>query len=147
LADRHNGFALRWTCIVTSVLLLDRDPSASAAIRALLELEGFEVVTANGDQAGIEAIESAVYDAVVIDISVPNASGLDIIKRLHDRAPKVPIIAIAPRRFHDSLGSDRDFLETARSLGAAEGLYKPFMPRELINAVASGVDVSPARRG
>jgi DNA-binding response OmpR family regulator len=123
---------------VTCVLLVDSDRSASAAIRALLELEGFEVVVANSDHSGVKAIESSVFDAVIID--VPRADGLDAIKVLHERAPMVPIIAIAPRKISNCLGPERDFVGLATKLGASASLYKPFMPRELITAVASCIE-------
>jgi DNA-binding response OmpR family regulator len=125
---------------MTCVLVVNRDHSASGAIRSLLELEGFEVVVADGGHSGVKAIETSAFDAVIIDVFVPRVDGLDTIKAVHERAPTVPIIAIAPRKFHDCLGPESDFLRFATDLGAAVGLYKPFMPRELITAVATCVD-------
>jgi hypothetical protein len=51
----------------------------------------------------------------------------------------VPIIAIAPQKFRDCLGPERDFLGVAATLGAARCPYKPFMPRDLITAVITCV--------
>jgi DNA-binding NtrC family response regulator len=113
---------------MTSVLVVDRDHSARTAICSLLELEGFEVVVADGGHSGVQAVESAMFDAVIIGVFVPHVDGLDNIKAVHERAPTVPIIAIAPRKFHDCLGPDSDFLSFATTAGAAVGLYKPFMP-------------------
>jgi DNA-binding response OmpR family regulator len=125
---------------MTCVLVVAVDQSASTAIRTLLEMEGFEVVIASGDHSGLRAIESSVFDAVIIDVFVPRIEGLDAVKAVHAQAPTVPIIAIAPRKFHDCLGPQQDFLGLATDVGAAVGLYKPFMPRELITAVATCVD-------
>jgi DNA-binding NtrC family response regulator len=125
---------------MTCVLVVDGDHSARSALRELLELEGFEVVVADGDDSGVNAVESSVFDAVIIHVFVPRADGLDTIKTVHERAPTLPIIAIAPRKFHDCLGPERDFLCLATHLGASVGLYKPFMPRELITAVASCIE-------
>ena len=113
---------------MTCVLVVDGDRSARAAIQALLELEGFEVVVADGGLSGLLAIESSASDALIIDVLV------------HERAPMVPIIVIAPRKFRDCLGPERDFLGLATNLGAAAALYKPFMPRDLVTAVATCVD-------
>jgi DNA-binding response OmpR family regulator len=120
---------------VTCVLVIDGDRSARTAIQTLLEMEGFEVVTADGNRCGIRAIETSLFDAVIVDVIVPRVEGLDAIKALHDFAPIVPIIAIAPRKFRHCLGPDRDFLGMATALGAGCCLYKPFMPRDLITAV------------
>ena len=124
---------------MTSVLVVDGDTAARTAIRDVLELEGFEVVLADGDRSGLKAIESTDFDAVIIDLFVPKAEGLEPIRTLHERAPLVPIIALAPRKFRDCLGPDQDFLDMASHLGAAHCLYKPLMPRDLISAVATCV--------
>jgi DNA-binding response OmpR family regulator len=128
---------------MTSVLVVDGDTAARTAIRDVLELEGFEVVLADGNGSGLKAIESADFDAVIIDLFVPKAEGLEPIRTLHERAPMVPIIALASQKFRDCLGSDQDFLDMASHLGAAHCLYKPLMPRDLISAVATCV----GRRG
>jgi DNA-binding response OmpR family regulator len=124
---------------MTSILVVDGDTAARTAIRDVLELEGFEVVLAEGEGPGLKAIESADFDAVIIDLFVPRAEGLDPIRTLHERAPMVPIIAVASRKFRDCLGPDQDFLDMAGRLGAAHCLYKPLMPRDLISAVATCV--------
>jgi len=125
---------------MTCVLVGDSDGSASAAIRSVLEMEGFEVVVADNGKAGMKAIESSLFDVVIIDIYAPRADGLDAVKTLRELAPRVPIIAIAPRKFRDCLGPERDFLGLAVNVGADVGLYKPFMPRDLIAAVVTCID-------
>jgi CheY-like chemotaxis protein len=137
----HRGELRPPRSALTSVLVVDGDTAARTAIRDVLELEGFEVVLADGD--GLKAIESSDFDAVIIDLFVPKAEGLEPIRALHERAPMVPIIALASGRFRDCLGSGQDFLDMATRLGAARGLYKPLMPRDLISAVATCV----GRRG
>jgi DNA-binding response OmpR family regulator len=124
---------------VTCVLVVDGDSSARNAIRTVLELEGFEVVVADGGGSGLKAIETASFDAVIVDVFVPKVEGLDAIRTLHERAPTVPIIAIAPQKFRDCLGPELDFLGMASRLGAARCLYKPLMPRDLVTAVATCV--------
>jgi DNA-binding response OmpR family regulator len=124
---------------MTCVLVIDGDRSARTAIQTVLEMEGFEVVTADGNGRGVRAVETSRFDAVIVDVVVPGVEELDVIKALHDVAPVVPIIAIAPRKFRDCLGPERDFLGMAATLGAACCLYKPFMPRDLITAVVTCV--------
>ena len=130
---------------MTSILVVDGDTAARTAIRDVLELEGFEVVLAEGEGPGLKAIESADFDAVIIDLFVPGAEGLEPVKTLHERAPTVPIIALASRKFRDCLGPGQDFLGMASRLGAAHCLYKPLMPRELISAVATCVGKRSSR--
>jgi DNA-binding response OmpR family regulator len=130
---------------MTCILVVDRDSAARTAIQTLLEMEGFEVVVADGDRFAVRAVETALFDAVIVDVVVPRVEGFDAIKALHDIAPILPIIAIAPRKFRDCLGPERDFLGIATTLGASSCLYKPFMPRALITAVVQCVgQQSPA---
>jgi DNA-binding response OmpR family regulator len=125
---------------MTCVLVIVRDQSASAAIRSLLELEGFEVVVCNDGPAGLRAVESSAFDTVIIDVFAPQLEGLDTVKAVYERAPTVPIIAIAPRKFHDCLGPEQDFLALAANFGAAACLYKPLTPRDLVMAVTTCID-------
>ena len=79
----------------------------------------------------------------------PGSEGLAPVRTLRERAPTVPIIAIAPQKFRNCLGPGRDFLDLAAELGAACRLYKPLMPRDLVNAVARcvGDKAAAARSG
>ena len=128
---------------MTAILVIDGDGSARAAIQALLEMEGFEVVGVENDRAGIKGTrKTSLFEAAIVDISTPRIEGLDAIKTLNGIAPTVPIVAIAPRKFRDCLGQEQDFLDMATRLGAAAGLYKPFMPRDLITVIATCIDAT-----
>lgn len=127
---------------MTTILVIDGDGSARAAIRALLEMEGFEVVGVENDRAGIKALETSLFEAAIVDIFSPRIEGLDAIKTLNNIAPMVPIVAIAPRKFRHCLGQQLDFLDMATRLGAAASLYKPFMPRDLITVIATCIGAS-----
>ena len=134
---------------MTCVLVVNKDSAARTAIRAVLEREGFEVVVAGGDAAAVAMLETTIVDAVIFDIAVPGIEGLAPIRILRERAAGVPIVAIAPQRFRACLGPDRDLLDLAAEYGAACGLYKPLMPRDLVNAVATcvGDRIGAARSG
>jgi DNA-binding NtrC family response regulator len=127
---------------MTTILVIDGDSSARAAIQALLEMEGFEVVGVENDRSGIRALETSLFEAAIVDIFTPRIEGLDAIKTLKNIAPMVPIVALAPQKFRTCLGQETDFLEMAARLGAAAGLYKPFMPRDLITVIATCIDAT-----
>ena len=116
------------------ILVIDDQPSVSAAIRALLEFEGHTVVVAECGHNAVSAIEAFAFDLVMVDIIMPGLDGLDTIKILRDSAPNVPIIAMSGYAFHGG-SSDLDFFGMASKLGANCCLQKPFRPRELIDAL------------
>jgi CheY-like chemotaxis protein len=116
------------------ILVIDDQPSVSAAIRALLEHEGHTVVVAECGHNAVSAIEAFSFDVVMVDIIMPELDGLDTIKILRGNAPNVPIIAMSGYAFHGG-SSDLDFFGVASKLGATCCLQKPFRPRELIDAI------------
>jgi CheY-like chemotaxis protein len=117
------------------ILVIDDDISVRVAIKTLLEHEGFDVVAVEDRRTGLEALETAVFDLVVVDIFMPGMDGLATMTAIHRRAPLIPVIAMSGFMFRDSGTPAPDFLAMATKLGAACSLHKPVRPRELIGAV------------
>lgn len=117
------------------ILVIDDDKSVRAAIKTLLEHDGYDVVAAGDGRAGLEALANSAFDLVIVDIFMPGMDGLETIKAFHRRVPDVPIVAISGFMFRDTSAPAPDFLAMATKLGAAYALHKPFRPRELIAAV------------
>jgi CheY-like chemotaxis protein len=119
------------------ILVVDDDLSVRVATQTLLEREGYDVVVADSGRNGIEAITSASFDAVIVDIFMPGMDGLDTIKAFNRQAPGVPVIAMSGFMFRNSSAPAPDFLGMSTKLGAAYSLHKPFRPGELIKAIES----------
>lgn len=117
------------------ILVIDDDGAVRAAVKTLLEHEGFEVVPAEDGRAGLESVESTRFDLVIVDIFMPGMDGLETITAFHRRVPLVPIIAMSGFMFRDSATPAPDFLAMATKLGAASSLPKPFRSRDLLAAV------------
>jgi CheY-like chemotaxis protein len=123
---------------------VDDDPQVCSSIRAWLEGGGFEVVRADGGLSGLSALESAVFDVMVLDIFMPGMNGFESIRAFHQRAPLVPIVAISGFMFRDHHSPAPDFLRMALNLGAAYCLRKPFKPTELMVAIEHCLSEPPA---
>jgi DNA-binding response OmpR family regulator len=130
---RHGHLAMR-------VLVVEDDPSVGAAIRMMLDREGYETIIAPDADAGIEAFESFQFDLAVVDIFLPGTSGLSTIAEFRRRAPTVPILAMSGFRFRDAMEPGLDFLGMAALAGAVVCLRKPFESRQLITAVRASLD-------
>ena len=73
---------------VTTVLIVDDEPSVRRALRRLLELKGISVVEAGSAAAALAvAAGTSAVDAVVSDVVMPGVSGLDFYDELTRRAP------------------------------------------------------------
>jgi CheY-like chemotaxis protein len=126
---------------MASILVVDDEPDVAEAIQSVLEHAGFTVVTANSAQHGLAAVEQQSFDVVVTDIIMPKVNGLELIRRLRTRYPRVRVIAISgggsfgPLSLKPEAISTHAFIAAARDAGAEEVLTKPFDMDDLLAAV------------
>jgi DNA-binding response OmpR family regulator len=127
---------------MTRILVVDDDPSVGAAIVMTLGHEGYDTIHAPDARIGMRAFESSRFHLAIIDIFVPDISGLEIIAELRRKSPAVPIIAISGFIFRDSMDPVLDYLALATKAGAAACLRKPFASRQLIATVRASLTPS-----
>ncbi|MDX2090137.1 MAG: response regulator transcription factor [Kofleriaceae bacterium] len=111
------------------LLLVDDHAVVRRGIRAILEdqLSGVVVAEAsNGDEA-LAALE-ATFDGVVLDLSMPGRSGIDLLAEIKHRWPKLPVLIM-------SLHAEDHFAVRALRAGASGYLTKAAAPDELVEAV------------
>ncbi|MDJ0953543.1 MAG: response regulator transcription factor [Acidimicrobiia bacterium] len=107
-----------------NVLIVEDEPSYLEALKITLEPEGFAVATAADGRAGITAFEAAMPDVILLDLMLPDLSGLDVLRRLRQRSD-VPVIVVSAK------SAEADIV-TALELGADDYLTKPYSSRELV---------------
>jgi CheY-like chemotaxis protein len=114
------------------ILVVDDDPLICSVVRAWLEESGFAVVIADGGETGLSALDSSRFDLMIVDIFMPHMRGFESVRIFHQRAPKVPLIAISGYVFAEQRLPAPDFLSMALELGATRCLRKPFTPKTLL---------------
>lgn len=117
------------------ILVVDDDPLITTAVQAWLSNRDFEVVTADGSATGLAALDGSTFDLMIIDIFMPHMRGFESIRLFHQRAPRVPLIAISGYVFAEQRTPAPDFLQMALELGAARCLRKPFTPSTLLAVI------------
>jgi DNA-binding response OmpR family regulator len=122
------------------VLVIDDEPETVDLLRHILSDAGFDVVCAlnGGDGLMLENFERP--DIVLLDLTMPGVSGLDVLCRVRIARPDVPVIIV----------SGQDDLKLARATlecGAVNYIRKPFDPDHLIDAVAAALTSRAAPRG
>lgn len=126
---------------MASILVVDDEIEVGEAIRRVLERAGFVVAVAHSADEGLQAVEEQQPDIVVTDVIMPKVHGLELIKVLRARYPRVRIIAISgggsfgPTSYKPDAISTHAYLAAAREAGAEEILTKPFDMDELLAAV------------
>jgi CheY-like chemotaxis protein len=121
--------------LLPRVLVVDDDPMVSMAIEVCLQRQGMEVTIADGSEAGMRELAACEFDVMIVDIFMPHMRGFESIRMFHERAPKIPLIAMSGYAFASADTSSPDFLRMTLELGAACCLRKPFTPKALLAAV------------
>ena len=112
------------------VLLIEDDPDLYELVKYNLQKAGFQFVGSNTGQGAIDLCSRERPDLILLDIMLPDSSGLEICERVrrHESLAAIPIIFITAR------GSEADRI-TGLELGANDYMVKPFSIRELIARV------------
>ena len=106
------------------ILIVEDEPELAASIREFLEKEHYLVETAENFRAGIGKATVFEYDCILLDITLPGGSGMEILKSVKEIGMKSNVIIISAK---DSLDDKIDGL----ALGADDYLTKPFHLAEL----------------
>jgi two-component system response regulator (stage 0 sporulation protein F) len=117
------------------ILMIDDDEAVHTTITAMLAHWGFDVRAASTGRAGLHAIATSVFDAVIVDIFMPDMGGIETIQEIHKINASLPVIAISGFMFRDAAHSTPDFLTMSTRLGAVCCLRKPFRSKELLQAI------------
>lgn len=107
------------------LLLVEDEKRMGQALVELLGLEKYDVDWYTDGLEGYYAIESDIYDIVVLDVMLPNKSGFDIALEARKKGIKTPILMLTAR-------SDIDDKVNGLDCGADDYLTKPFVPKELL---------------
>jgi DNA-binding response OmpR family regulator len=109
------------------VLIVDDDTRLSAMLSEYLAAAGFQVESRPTGRDGLAALERAGWDAVVLDLMLPDIEGFEVCRRIRAHSD-IPILMLTAR------GEETDRV-VGLELGADDYLAKPFSPRELLARV------------
>ena len=107
------------------ILLVEDDPLIGDGIKIGLTKSGFSVDWFTDGKTGLDAVKSALYDAVVLDLTLPKMDGLEILQRWRKDNQDVPVLILSAR---DTLVERIIGLQR----GADDYLCKPFALAEVV---------------
>lgn len=117
---------------MAKILLVDDDMLVRTSLAYALEDAGHEVVQAGNGDEGLAALDRQTFDAVVLDILMPEREGIETIREIRKTWAALPVLAMS--------GGDKtgwsDFLRMASALGANDTMAKPFTATEFVDRVA-----------
>ena len=122
-----------------TLLVVDDEPSILHFFRRAFADPKLTLLTAGTAAEGLEAFRRSRADVAVLDISLPDADGLELLKRIHAVEPKTPVIFITGH-------GTADTAIEAMKLGAYEYLLKPLELDHLQDLVARAMEISRLMR-
>ena len=107
------------------ILLVEDEKRMAQALCEILRLEKYEVDHYANGLDGLAAIESNIYDIVILDVMLPGMNGYEITKQVRSKGIATPILMLTAKAELDDkvMGLDS---------GADDYLTKPFMTKELL---------------
>jgi DNA-binding response OmpR family regulator len=111
------------------ILVVDDDVKLSAMIKEYLESLGYSVETVETGLKGVEKARNNSYDAVILDVMLPEMNGFEVLKEIR-KTSSVPILMLT------ALGDESDRI-VGLELGADDYLPKTFSTRELLARLRS----------
>lgn len=128
-----------------TILVIEDEADIAALIAYQLARAGYRVRTASKGRDALKAIESDLPDLIVLDLMLPEMSGIDILRILRERqeTARTPVVIVTAKR------EEGDRIE-GFELGADDYVVKPFSPKELVLRVRAVLrrassEPSPAR--
>ena len=110
--------------MATNALIIDDDEALAAMLAEYLEGQGLEMTTRHCATTGLAALEAGDFDAVILEVMLPDLDGFEVCRRIRERS-SLPILMLTAR------GEETDRI-VGLEIGADDYLPKPFSPRELL---------------
>lgn len=107
------------------ILLVEDEKRMAQALCEILRLEKYEVDHYANGLDGLAAIESNIYDIIILDVMLPGMNGYEIAKKARSKAITTPILMLTAK-------AELDDKVTGLDSGADDYLTKPFMTKELL---------------
>jgi len=110
------------------VLVVDDEPLVRSLVRRLLERRGYSVEEAADGRACLAALERAAFDVVLLDVTMPDIDGAEVVRRLRAAGSNIPVVLSSGYMAVSAENAlDRSMIQAF--------LPKPFTPTDLVEAL------------
>jgi DNA-binding NtrC family response regulator len=114
------------------ILIIDDEAAIRESLDTLLTLEGFTVSTAVDGAAGMDLISRNEFDLLLLDLALPGESGLDLLPRIIEMQPNLPVIMIT------AFGTVGNVVDAIRA-GAENFVQKPWDNEKLLADIRTAI--------
>jgi DNA-binding NtrC family response regulator len=114
------------------ILIIDDEAAIRESLETLLTLEGFNISTAIDGPSGMELLARNEYDLLLLDLALPGESGIDLLPRIVEMQPNLPVIMIT------AFGTVGNVVDAIRA-GAENFVQKPWDNEKLLADIRAAV--------
>lgn len=112
------------------ILLIEDEKALQEEVMDILELEGFEVTTADNGAMGVALAHQNKPDLIICDVMMPAMNGYEVLQEIRPTMPLVPFIFLTAK-------STKTDVRYGMEIGADDYLTKPFTRNDLLSAISS----------
>ncbi len=121
-----------------SILIVDDEADVLVSLDELLKAEGYQTATAPTAAAGLQKLDSQPFDLVLLDISLPDLNGIDVLRSIKRDSPETPVVMIT------AYDSSQVAFQASRE-GAESYVTKPWDNDKLLLEIRNLLDRSRLR--
>ncbi|MGA8184324.1 MAG: sigma-54 dependent transcriptional regulator [Terriglobia bacterium] len=121
-----------------SILIIDDEADVLASLDDLMRIEGYQTATASTAAAGLEKLGKEPFDLVLLDISLPDSNGIDVLRTIKRDSPELPVMMIT------AYDSSQIAFQASRE-GAESYTTKPWDNDKLLLEISNLLDRSRLR--
>lgn len=113
---------------MSTLLIIEDEAPILIGLEDALSQAGYQVLTARTGEQGLRLAQQEAVDLVLLDLMLPQMSGLEVLQRLRQHDPRLPVVILTAK------GQEKDKLAGFQS-GADDYITKPFSLKELLARV------------
>ncbi len=117
---------------MNKILIVDDELNMRLVLSAMLKKEGYEVASVSDGREALQILKSSKIAAVVSDLKMPDIDGMELLSRISEKYPEVPVIMITA---HGTVATAVEALKK----GALDYITKPFDLDELKNVISKAI--------
>jgi DNA-binding NtrC family response regulator len=114
------------------ILIIDDEAAIRESLEALLTMEGFSVTMAVDGPSGVEQLSTNEFDLLLLDLALPGESGIDLLPRILEMQPALPVIMIT------AYGTVSNVVDAIRA-GAENFVQKPWDNEKLLADIRAAI--------
>ena len=116
-----------------TILIVDDEKEIRNSLSGVLQDEGYDTLTASGGEDALRVVREDAVEVVLLDVALPDIDGMEVLRRVMELGPDVPVIMI-------SGNATMDVAVESVKLGAYHFIEKPLSPEKVLLTIKRALE-------